>query len=223
MVRSKLAPKVIVPPKEYTAEQVWAAACAANRINGSYIKYEDFREHGPVRLRNRDLMMLVLRESSATAEDIEMGVAARQYFQGLLLKQLTGKINSFEQSSLACAGKDSIMDNDYLTLSIIASLPASYSRGLERDRSKEEMSYILENSSHIGQLGDKIYLPDVQVLRSVYSINYNTHFITGVSDKNVVFFAYKEPLTIGAKVNISGRTKQHRDQGQTQLNRVKIK
>jgi hypothetical protein len=212
--------RIIPPVVEYTAEQVWAASCAAFRINGSYIKVVEYIDVGPSQMRNRDLMSRILQDNSITPTDIEQGINARQYFQGLLLKQITGNINGFEQNTLRCAGMDTIRSNDYLTFSIIASLPASYNRSVERDRVKEEMSFLLENSRHFGSIGDKVQL-DVEVVRTIYSTNYNIHFVTAVADKNVVFFSFKENLQPGTKMKIAGTIKQFRDEGQTQLNRVR--
>jgi hypothetical protein len=60
------------------------------------------------------------------------------------------------------------------------------------------------------------------VVRSNYSSQYNTHYVTVITDANrQVFFAYRERIEPGANIRICGRVKRHADRA-TQLSRVKI-
>jgi len=53
-------------------------------------------------------------------------------------------------------------------------------------------------------------------------VNYGVFFTTAKTDQGcVAFFAYKEQLKPG-RYNIRGTVKAHRDDYQTQLNRVKV-
>jgi hypothetical protein len=63
---------------------------------------------------------------------------------------------------------------------------------------------------------------DVEVVSASYSQNFNIHWINAVNDADQpVFFSYRNPLTAGVRLTITGTVKGHRD-GKTQLNRVKI-
>ena len=97
----------------FTADQVWGLAIAADRINGGYLKEPvyDFEvdQRNPVKEANKAMVKRWLREgdfSAATAEDIERGRTVRHYFNGFLLKELSGKINDFEKQALKIAQKD---------------------------------------------------------------------------------------------------------------------
>jgi hypothetical protein len=73
----------------------------------------------------------------------------------------------------------------------------------------------------MGNVGDKIQL-NVEVIRSVFSKNWNIWFTTAVTSENqAVFFSYREQLTVGHFLTIRGTVKAHKD-GQTQLNRVSV-
>lgn len=218
MARTRKAVQVT----EYTASYVWAAAAAATRINGGkYLKVSDNSEYGPARRRNRDLMSDFLTSGAATAEDIEHGDQVRSYYQGLLLKQLAGKITPFETAALLAASKDTLLSTDSYNLAIIASLPASQVRSVKRAEAKEKLDEILEKSQHIGKVGERLEL-DVKVLTCIFSHNYYCYFVTALAGSNVVFFANRTQLDKDSALHIVGTVKRHKDSGQTQLNRVRI-
>ena len=75
------------PTLDLTADQVWAAASAAYRINGGYFKQPQVTDQGVItRPTNRELVRQYLAESSSvTADDLEQGRLCRQD----LLKQAT--------------------------------------------------------------------------------------------------------------------------------------
>ncbi len=52
-------PKRARPTLNYPADLVWAAACAAYRVNGGYFKQAEFTDQGQItRPANRDLVRL---------------------------------------------------------------------------------------------------------------------------------------------------------------------
>jgi len=212
----------------FPAEAVWGAAAAAHRINGEYLRFDDvpegFTATNPRRVNNRMLMTQLLAAPAVITEaDVERGRDVRMFNQGFLMKQLNDKINEFEQNALKIAGADTfdIPGSNY-AFALIASAPASYERAMAREVKKELLADMCAGSEHIGFVGGKIPETEVTVLRSVYSQKYMTFFITAVADKNVVFFAYKNEIKDGVKIKIKGNIKSHREQGQTQLNRVKV-
>ena len=216
--------KVIKPVVEYTADEVWGAACAAQRILGKYVNATEDPTFGPSRPQSRFVLIEQLTHKLMTDADIEKGIEVRLHFKGLLMKQLAGfKLSDFDTNVLRIATADNFTSANTYDFATLACLPSSYERDMSRESIKEKMANLLCDSSHIGTVGDKVVL-DMVVVNSIYSSNYLTNFITGaVNDKNVVFFAYKLPLRIGSKVKVAGHIKQHRDSGQTQLNRVSIK
>jgi hypothetical protein len=102
---------------------------------------------------------------------------------------------------------------------VIASLPASYERAVKRDTQNRK----LESASggFVGRVGDKVKL-NVEVVRSVFSQQWNVYFVSGItSDDQAVFFSYREAIPDGKLVVAYGTVKAHRGNS-TQLNRVKI-
>jgi hypothetical protein len=115
------------------------------------------------------------------------------------------------------ANRDVITSN--YDLAVICSLPSCYERGVKRQTVDQRISF--STGGFIGAVGNKISIA-IEVLKSVYSQKWGTHYITGItSDDQVVFFAYKSELPIGKMFDIYGTVKSHRD-NTTQLNRVKI-
>jgi hypothetical protein len=104
-------------------------------------------------------------------------------------------------------------------LSVIASMPASYFQTLRRESVQSRLA--CAEDSHVGKIGEKVQLT-IEVLRSSYSVKFNTWYITGINSENfAVFFSYREQLEIGVTVTVSGTVKRHADRA-TQLTRVKL-
>ena len=106
-----------------------------------------------------------------------------------------------------------------LELAVVACLPASHARALERQATQERVRQT--SGTVIGQPGDKVQLA-IEVVKSNYSQQWNTWYATAITADNcAVFFAHRQELAKGAKHTIRGTVKAHRD-GSTQLNRVSI-
>jgi len=224
--------KYLRPPVvEYSAEQVWAAAVAATRINGGYFKdaemqYADAAGNPlaePIELRksNKHLMRGLLDSQLSlpvTAEDIADGNACRSYFQGLLFKELAGTlINGFLKAIFQNANKETFTSNSYIELSQIAAAPT----GWKNDVRREENIAKAGEGNHIGTIGSKV-TGEVEITQANFSANYGIFFNHGFIGPNAVFFANTQGLEPGKKYNIKGTVNAHRDNNVTQLNRVKV-
>lgn len=205
----------------YNADDVWSAACAAQRINGSYIKLSIISESDPAttKLSNRMVVEQLLADlSGITDEDREYGVKVRAFYQAYTFKILQGKqLSDFDNTAMLIANREVITDN--YDVAVIASLPSCYERGVVRQSADQRINFA--TGGFIGKVNDKV-TASIEVLKSVFSLKWNTNYVTGItSDDQVVFFAYKEALDIGKVLNINGTVKAHRDNS-TQLNRVKV-
>ena len=82
MVKSK------IKAFSYSANDVWAVACKAQRLNKEYIKFvpEESKKE-----TNREIMYRLLEEGPAhlTVADKHEGVKVRQHFQAITFKLLT--------------------------------------------------------------------------------------------------------------------------------------
>ena len=205
----------------YNADDVWSAACAAQRINGSYIKLSVISESDPAttKLSNRMIVEQLLADlSSITDEDREQGVKVRAFYQAYTFKILQGKqLSDFDNTAMLIANREVITGN--YDVAVIASLPSCYERGVVRQSADQRINFA--TGGFIGKANDKV-TASVEVLKSIFSMKWNTNYVTGITtDDQVVFFAYKEALDIGKVLNINGTVKAHRDNS-TQLNRVKV-
>jgi hypothetical protein len=214
----------------YPTELVFAAACAAQRINGEYIKavkWPDRPTEGDTRQFNRGLMVKLLSPGKCTDtgdyitdDDTAHGIEVRKYYQTLTFKILKGKpLTEFESNVLALCNRDEIGSN--YDLAIVASLPSGYARSVNRDTVENRVKFA--TGGFIGAIGDKVTL-NVEILRTFFSQQWNVFFVTALTDDDkALFFSFKNKPDDGAKLRIKGTVKAHRvDDNQTQLNRVAI-
>jgi hypothetical protein len=211
----------------YTAEHVWAMAVAIDRINGGYFKEDVYVYENECRKRATQANKMMLKEwvqtgvTEVTEEDRLLGREYRTHFQGLLFREISGGLNDFLQSAMRIAGKDEFTDVDNLDLAILASLPATAKRDIARQTVQNERRELSRDSQHVGRIGDKVSA-DVEVLSCFYSQKWNTFYVNAKADTNVLMFAYRTELARGTTAKIQGTVKAHRDDGVTQLNRVKV-
>ena len=205
----------------YNADDVWAAACQAQSINNSYVKLSMISESDPeeTRLSNRMIAEKLLADPfTITDEAREEGKKVRAFYQAFTFKILQGKrLSEFDNTAMLIANRD-VITSTY-DVAVICSLPSCYNRGIKRQSLEQRISFA--TGGYVGAVGNKVSTA-IEVLRSVYSEKWETHYITGInSDDQVVFFAFKDELPIGKFFDIYGTVKAHRDNS-TQLNRVKV-
>jgi hypothetical protein len=154
--------------------------------------------------------------SAATAADIEKGREIRHFFNGFLLKELSGKINDFERQALKIAQMDEFTGRNMLEFAIISCLPAA----MLREQSKKELTSEIRNSTQLqGSVGDKIQ-GDITVVKSYYSQEYAKFRITARLADAFVDFWFGKELT--GSVSIKAKIKSVRGDNTTQLNFVKV-
>ena len=210
--------KPVEPTINYTVEQVWAAAAYAQRVNGEFISAARDTTEKP---SNRKIMNLALADSSlVTAKDSQVGEQALAWIsRDLMVKALkNGELSAWDQSISTVVGREDYTNGDRLALSIIASQISAYQKGLRADAI---LARVNSTAGYLAPLGQSV-TATVEVTKVVYSIQWNRHFISGITDGGqMVLFAYKESHAEGTKLAIKGTVKAHRD-NLTQLNRVKV-
>ena len=210
----------------FTADQVWGLAVAADRVNEGYFKEpvwttpEDGTPPKVIKDANKLLVKQWLRTNNftaATEADIEKGREIRNYFNGFLLKQISGKINEFEQQALRIAQMDEFTGKNMLEFAIVSCLPSV----MLRDQSRNELAREVRNSTQLqGQVGDKIQ-GEIEVVKCYYSQEYNKYRITAKLVDSFVDFWYNTNMDAGDRVSIKGKIKSVRGDNTTQLNFVK--
>ena len=204
------------PVLNFNADDVWSAACAAQRINGAYLKVV---QEGVNTETNRQIVENFLANTDLITEaDREQGKAVRGYYKGLTFKILQGKkLNDFDNTAMVIANRD-VIESNY-DVAVIASLPSCYERGVKRDQANRKLEFA--SGGFIGRVGEKVKV-NVEVVRSSFSQQYNVYFVSGVTpDDQAVFFSYRNAIDAGKLIIAEGTVKRH-GENITQLNRVKV-
>lgn len=208
---------------EFTADQVWACAAAAQRINGEYLKepvYDfDIDQKNPIKQANKMLVKGWLRAqdfSQLTAADYEAGVKARDHFKSYTLLAIAGKLNDFQQTALKIASKDVFTGRDMYDFAVISCLPSV----AERDQQRTELKKDIYASEQLqGAIGDTV-VSDITVIRTRYSTEYQKWKIDARMGESFVDFWFSKELK--GELKVKGKIKNHRGNKTTQLNYVKI-
>ncbi len=193
---------------------VWAAACVAYRINGGYIKVLESDKKD-----NKTLIREIIDSGMPIAdEDLKQGQVVRDYISKVVtVATLKGTLDIWGQE-MARASQLATIWNSY-DLNVIASMPATYARYLERERVHERLTGTSTN--YQATIGNKIEL-DVEVVENKYSQKWATYYVTVVdTDNRAWYFAHRQSLKKGEQYTIRGTVKRLSDRI-VQLNRVKL-
>jgi hypothetical protein len=213
----------------HSVSDVWAAACAAQRVNGGYYKESSYQWDEAaninrlVKRRNRDIMMEFLQNPDRIlVEDVEAGEQVRDFLQkDLTFRAIKGQLTEFDKSTKQCL---SVQDRFYTVshryeMAVIAALPNSARRSQERQTAQERIQFA--RGGLIGKVGEQVTI-NVEVIQAYYKKDFNIFFITAITDQDqAVTFGFKEKFDVGTSVTIRGKVKAHRD-NLTQLNYAKV-
>lgn len=204
----------------YPIMDVITAACAAQRINGCYQKYNTYNHETETQVpSNKSLIYLALNNPGSlniTEEDVERAQEVFRFLKNQVLAILADKANGYIEA-LAELSQKEVMTSPY-EIGLLASSPDA----LERDKKRGEEDVILFNNSK--QLDAAIGTRrkfEIEVVRCWYSRKWEIFFVTGVTEGSTVFFSYRSELQSGAKITATATVAEHRDK-HTKLSRVKI-
>lgn len=211
-------------PQHYTSDTVWGCAAAAHRINGGYLKEDQWMHHATPpyidKVANKNLVKKWLREKDyveVTEADIEQGRAYRRHFAGYTLLAIRGPLNDFQQQALRIANIDEFTGRNMLEFAIVACLPSVAERDVTRNEIKKE---VYSSVQLTGEPGDTI-VADLTVISSSYSSAYEKHKVIGTIGESFVDFWTSSSMDKGSTVRIKAKIKLLRDDKTTQLNYVK--
>lgn len=217
----------------YPLNDVMAYAVMADTINnGEYIKQtvhkmEEFVESGTdpkyvvESYSNKEIMNVAMgtdflfnkadgseQFEGKTPSDSEVKLAEEilTYYSGLMFKAIGGKINDFEQNVLSIVKKGELTPRDF---GIVASLPKSYRRSVERDAVESRQRDISDESTFFAKEGDTVNI-DIEILRINFIAKLNCHVVNAVTSENnmVCFFTSKdESYFKGKTMTVKGRIK----------------
>ena len=206
------------------ADRIWAAAAYADRENGGeYLKEDRWMMNATPpfleKQANKTLMWRAIMDISfITGDDIEVGRAAREWVRkNLVFKGLRNTMSDFDQAMSRVVEMDEFMTGaDRYEIALVTSQIRAYHEGTRMEKLMEDVI-----STPVAAVGERVQL-NVEVIKSVYSQNFNVYFITAKTDGHqMVFFSYREKRAVGEWLTIRGHVKAHRPDV-TQLNRVRI-
>ena len=192
------------------SEVMWAVAAYADRVNGGVYVRETVNNGEVNQTRNRDIIREEVQRGLAnvTEADFELGREARAWHRGrIVMKSLKGQpLSDFERSLQDVVQQEEFSNRtDALAIAIVASQIASYRKGLAA-----EQMVASADTSPLAAVGTRVAV-DAVVVRSVYSQNYNVHFVTARTQCNrLVFFSFREGLDADTPIRVRGTVKAHR-------------
>jgi hypothetical protein len=209
------------------AATAWSAAAYADRLNGGeyrkepeYLVLEDGTYTDQVvRQPNKVYMWQAIKDHSViTEEDRHVGRQAQDWVRkNLVIKGLKTTLSDFDRAlSSAVEMQEFSTGSDRYEIALITSQIRAWREGTRLEAVLEDVVRV-----PVAAVGEKVRL-NVEVIKSVYSPNYNVYFITAKTDGHqMVFFSYRERRPVGECMTICGTVKAHRPDA-TQLNRVRV-
>jgi hypothetical protein len=208
---------------EFTADQVWACAATAQRVNGGYFKEDVWNHNSPAafleKRANKSLVKDWLRTNNfveVTEADYAAGRSARDHFKSYTLLALTGQLNEFQKTAMKIAAKDVFTGRDMYDFAVTSCLPSV----AHRDQTRQEIKREVYASEQLrGAEGDTIQ-GEIHVINTRFSNEYNKHKITARMGESFVDFWFTKELK--GELTVKGKIKRQRGDKTTQLNYVKI-
>ena len=211
-------------PKAYPVMLVWAAAAAAHRINGGYVKESvwDY-EQTPAVIKHEANKLMVKRwlatgdQTHITPEDVVRGEDVRNHFNSYMFLAIAGKLNDFQTQAYKIAQMTEFTDRNSLELSVASCLPMV----CEKDQAKREfMRQLRESTQLTGEVGSSVE-GEIMVLSSRYNANFNKYRIQAKMVDSFIDFWYNTSIDAGTTLKIKAKIKAVREDNTTQLNYVK--
>lgn len=199
---------------------VVAAACAAQRVNGTYIKVPYQLGDEVKRQTNRELVYQYLENDSfVTDADRLLAEDIKEYFKGYTFKVLSGAyLSEFDRNTMKILEEEFTPEG--YNLALLCSIPNNYLKAKKRDEADRRTRFA--QGGYVGKIGERLNL-QVEVIKCVFSQKWGIYYITAMTTSDqAIFFGYKQEVATGTVLNIDGTVKRQ-DNNQTQLNRVKVK
>jgi len=207
--------------KEFPTQQVLELACAAQRINGAYIKEAEnvWADDGVFmysKKTNKMLMLCTLVPTNWTAdpkdapmplrvlpEDTALAEEIKTYFKRLLFAAIEGE-NEFQTSINSILSGDLVKTNQF---GYVACLPSVYVRDKAQNKIKKVARQVDEG--YLGEISDNLKDLDCEILESVKSKNFEGWNISAIINNRMCSWLNKTSLNLGACVIVKAKVKDH--------------
>ena len=206
---------------EYQVQQVLELACAAQRVNGAYIKEAEWvfdSEEKPVfqKQSNKILMLVTLNPAIWTAdpahqplplkvtdEDKIQAEIVKKYFRKFMFGAIAGE-NEFQTEVNTILSSDTVKTNKF---GFVACLPSVYKRDYAITQTEKRVKTL--DDGYLGDIGTTVLDKDCEVLSSQRSKNFDAYNIDAIIDNKMVSWFSKTDLKLGACVIVKGKIKDH--------------
>jgi hypothetical protein len=207
--------------KEFSTQQVLELACAAQRVNGAYIKEEApvYSEDGAfmyLKHTNKMQMLCTLEPVIWTAdpkdapmplrvlpEDITLAEEIRKHFRKFLFSAIEGE-NDFQTNINTILSSDTVKQNQF---GYVACLPSVHVRDVAQTKVKRAAKAVEEG--YLGEIGSNLKDLDAEIISSVKSKNFEGYNIDAIINNKMASWLNKTNLNLGACVIVKAKIKDH--------------
>ena len=207
--------------KEFPTQQVLELACAAQRVNGSYVKEGEnvYAENGVFmfsKKTNKMLMLCTLIPNSWTTdpkdapmplkilpEDTAQAEEIKKHFRKFLFSAIEGE-NEFQTSINSILSGDLVKQNQF---GYVACLPSVYVRDVAQTKVKRAVRQVEEG--YLAEIGSTVKDLDAEILSSVKSKNFEGYNIDAIINNRMASWLSKVDLKIGPAVIVKAKVKDH--------------
>jgi len=205
------------PPIMVDATIMFAAACAAWRINGKYVGNSYQHMDKNLEFNYEIMKRLIFRKNNEIlTEDYNMAQEVMEYWRCQIGEILSETSSEFISKLIHCAISKEIGSDQIAAIAMsILIMKNKISRDLAN---KKEEQYIYQ-SKPVGKIGDKITI-NIKIINPFYSDRYGVFRYTGVSDGNLFVFWNSSTYLENNEYTISARIKKH-ENNMTYLNYIK--
>lgn len=207
--------------KEFPTQQVLELACAAQRVNGSYIKesqavYSDDGMYMYLKQTNKMLMLVTAHPAIWTAdpkdkpaalevlsEDVALAEEIQKYFKRLMFAAISGE-NDFQTNINSFLNADGIETKNF---GYIACLPSVYARDKAQTKIKKVARSV--EGGYLGEIGSQLNDLDCEILESVKSKNFEGYNIDAIISNKMASWLNKTNLDLGPCVVVKAKVKDH--------------
>ena len=135
---------------------VVAAACAAQRVNDTYIKVKYQLGDDKPRQTNRELVYQYLEDDSfVTDADRLMAEDIKEYFKGYTFKVLSGAyLSEFDRNTMKILEEEFTPEG--YNLALLCSIPNNYLKAKRRDEADRRTRFA--QGGYVGKVGERLNL-----------------------------------------------------------------
>jgi hypothetical protein len=207
--------------KEFPTQQVLELACAAQRINGTYIKEGEnvYAEDGVFmysKKTNKMLMLCTLEPAIWTSdpkeapmplrvlpEDVALAEDIKKHFRKFMFSAIEGE-NDFQTNINTILNSETVKQNQF---GYVACLPSVYSRDVAQSKIKKVVKSI--EDGYLGEIGSNLKDLDAEILESIKSKNFEGYNVSAIINNRMASWLSKVDLKAGPAVIIKARVKDH--------------